>query len=341
MRKYKKVFGIVIFLAIFVLINSILQFILVPSGIVRVIIHELDKGDYKCVFLGTSHGSYGIDSATVSSESGINSTSLCMGGEYIQDSYYLLKRVFETNTPDVIVYDMDFEYLVNMQKNSVSGSSIFNSYPLSMDKVLFFKDKILSLDYRAAFFPWMDYRYNSDNIKSIVKQKMTSAYWNYSAEAVDMKPNNKYMGRGFMYRIRTANNEKVGHMKWDESRVDKKSLYYFQKMVDLCNKHNTKLIMISTPVPVEKIKYTTEQFEAAYAYLDKLAATNNIEYYNFNLVKQSLFSRTKDDYNDFDGHMYGDAAQRFSVVLGQFMKDLSDGQVVKSDYFYDSVWNLE
>lgn len=341
MRKHKKVLGITLFLILVVVTNCILQFVLVPSGIVRVIIHELEQGDFKCIIVGTSHGAYGIDSELITEQSGINTTSLCMGGEYMQDSYYLLKRAFATNNPDTIVLDMDFEYLVNVPKSNISASSIYNSYPISLDKVSYFKEKVLSLDYRAAFFPWMDYRYNYKNIKNIVKCKMTDSYAQYSPDAVEMKPNNIYRGRGFIFRIRTSNQEKVTHISWDESKVDKKSLEYFKKIVKLCKQHNTKLIMVSTPVPVEKMTYSIDEYEEAFQYLDALASDQNIEYYNFNLVKSSLFSRTKDDYNDFDGHLYGDAAERYSEVLGAFMKDIADGTVEKSDYLYDSVRDLQ
>ena len=342
MRKYKKKLVIILFLALLVIINSILNFILVPSTITRVIMHEIEsEHDYKCIFIGTSHGSYGIDSNKVTEVLGSKTMNLCIGGEYLQDSYYLLKRAFETNKPDTIILDMDFEYLLGGPISSLSGSSIYNLYPFSLNKLFYFKDKVLGLDYRAAFFPWMDYRDNFSSAFDVVKTKMSSDYINYSVNAVKMNSNNDYKHNGFLYRERSTHEKILNHLTWDESNVNQQSVQYFNKIVDLCKSKNTKIIMISTPVPVEEITYSKDQFEQAYAYVSGLAEANNIEYYNFSLLKESVFPRNIGDYNDYDGHMYGDTAERFSEILGSFLKDVQDGQVTLSDYFYDSIIDLQ
>jgi len=342
MRKYKKKLVIILFLALLVIINSILNFILVPSTITRVIMHEIEsEHDYKCIFLGTSHGSYGIDSNKVTEVLGSKTMNLCIGGEYLQDSYYLLKRAFETNKPDTIILDMDFEYLLKGPNSSLSGSSIYNLYPFSINKMSYFKDKVLGLDYRAAFFPWMDYRDNFSSALSVVKTKMSADYINYSVNAVKMNANNEYKHNGFLYRERSTHPKIQNHLIWDESNVDQKAVQYLNKIVDLCKSNNTKIIMMTTPVPVEEITYSIDEYEQAYAYVSKLAKANNIEFYNFNLLKESVFQRNIGDYNDYDGHMYGDTAERFSEILGRFLKDVQDGQVTLSDYFYDSIIDLQ
>lgn len=344
LRKHKKIVATLIFIAIFFIINSLLGFALVPSGTARVVLHELQSSnDYKCVFIGSSHGAYGIDADTVTEQTGKKTISLCMGGEYLQDSYYLLRRAFATNTPDTIVLDLDFDYLnaEKSNKGSVSASSIYNSFPLCYDKLFYFKDKILSLDYRAAFFPWMDFRDNFKGANAILKTKLTSAYFNYSPDAINMSPNNIYMGNGFIYRVANKHKESLGHLNWDESKVDQSSVEYLKKIIDLCKSKGTKIVIISVPVPVEQITYSLDEFNEAYTYLAKLAADNDVEYYNFNLIKNTVFPRVIDDYNDYDGHMNGDTAQRFSVVLGNFLKDLESDQLTTSDYFYDSIRDIQ
>ena len=172
MRKSKRLLVTIVFLTVFIIANSIFNFALVLPGLTRVILHELDANDdYKCVILGTSHGSYGIDADIVSQQSDKKTLNLCIGGEYLQDSYYLLKKVFETNHPDTIVFDMDYDYLFNIPRSTISGSSIYNLYPFSLDKLFYFKDKALGMEYRAALFPWMDYRENFSNSINIIKTK--------------------------------------------------------------------------------------------------------------------------------------------------------------------------
>jgi len=340
MRKHKGILLVTVFLVVFIIINSILTFMLVPSCLTRVILHELvSNNDYKCVVLGTSQGAYGIDADIVSKETGRKTMNLCIGGEYLQDSYYLLKKVFETNHPDTIVYDMDYQYLFNIPRSAISGSSIYNLYPFSLDKLFYFKDKALGMEYRAALFPWMDYRENFSNSGNIVKTKLSADYINYNPDTVNMIDNNEYEGRGHIYRERNNHTEKIELIKFNEAGVDQDSVNYFKKIVDMCNAHNTKIIMITTPVSVEQLNASIDEFDKAFTYLSKLAADNNIPYYNFNLVKDSVFSRNMQDYNI--GHLYGDAAGRYSTALGKFLKDVENGQVTTSDYFYNSIRDLK
>ena len=340
MHKHKGILLVTLFLAVFIIINSMLNFMLIPSCLTRVILHELvSSNDYKCVVLGTSHGEYGIDADIVSGQSGKKTINLCIGGEYLQDSYYLLKKVFETNHPDTIVFDMDYDYLFNIPRSAISGSSIYNLYPFSLDKLFYFKDKAMGMEYRAALFPWMDYRENFSNADNIIKTKLSSDYINYNPDTVNMVDNNEYEGRGHIYRERTNRTEKVDLVKFNEAGVDQASVNYFKKIVDLCKSNNTKIIMITTPVSVEQLNASMDEFDKAFTYLSKLAANNNIPYYNFNLVKDSVFPRSLQDYNI--GHLYGDAANRYSIALGKFLTDVEDGQLKVNDYFYDSVRDLK
>ena len=344
MRRYKKLLRTIIFLTVFVIVNSIFNFVLVPPGLTRVILHDLESSDdYKCIILGTSHGSYGIDADIVSQESGIKTMNLCIGGEYLQDSYYLLKQVFETNNPDTIVLDVDFQYLVNVPKNSVAANFIYNAYPNSLDKLSYFNDKILKMEYRATLFTWMDYRNNYSDVITIAKTKLGSDYMNYSGNAVILEKQDVYNGNGFIYRKRTDNLKKdtMPNLTWNDTNVDQESIEYLKKIIDLCKSKNTKIIMTTMPVSVETITNSIDGFDMAYTYLSDLAKANDIEYYNFSLVKEGVFSRSIDDYWDYDGHLYGDAAQRFSVVLGGFLKDSEHAQLRASNYLYNSVRDIQ
>ena len=343
MRKHKNILITIVFLIVFVIVNSILNFLLVPPGLTRVILHELESSDdYKCIVLGTSHGSYGIDADIISQQLGKKTMNLCIGGEYLQDSYYLLKQVFETNNPETIVLDIDFQYLVNVPKNSISANVIYNAYPDSLDKLAYFREKVLGMQYCATLFPWMDYRNNYFDIINITKTKLGSDYNNYSANAVNMEKQDLYYGNGFVYREHTDNSktDTMPNLIWNEDIIDQESIEYLKKIIDLCDSKNAKIIMITTPISVETITNSIDEFEKAYTYLADLAKSENIDYYNFSLVKESVFSRSIEDYWDYDGHLYGDAAQRFSLVLGNFLKEAEHGQAGLSDYLYDSVRDI-
>ena len=80
MRKHKNILISIVFLIMFIIVNNILNFTLVPVGLTRVILHELESsGDYKCIILGTSHGSYGIDADIISQQTEKKTMNLCIG----------------------------------------------------------------------------------------------------------------------------------------------------------------------------------------------------------------------------------------------------------------------
>lgn len=339
LKKKRKILVTIVFMILLVSVNKLLSFALVPPGLTRVILHETETYDFKCVVLGTSHGSYGIDANIVSEVSGVRTMNLCIGGEYMQDSYYLLKQVFETNTPELIVLDVDFQYLVNVPKESISANFIYNAYPTTLNKLSYFKDKIMRMEYRAALFPWLDYRNNYSSMAQIVSVKFGEEYKNFNANAVKMEAVDTYMGNGFIYRNTSSINktDTLGAFVWEPDAVDDESIDYLKKIISLCNEKAVRIVMTTLPISVETIENSFEEYDKAYGYVSDLAATYGVEYYNFNNVKDTVFERNSDDYWDYDGHMYGSAAQRFSKVFGCFIKDIKNNDINSENYLYNSL----
>ena len=72
-----------LFLALCVCITMLLNYALIPPSSVRINLHNLRNGQqYDTIFIGTSHGQYGIDPAAVDQATGTSSVSLCMADAY-------------------------------------------------------------------------------------------------------------------------------------------------------------------------------------------------------------------------------------------------------------------
>ena len=56
--KHKRITLAVLFTALVILLNSLLNFMLVQPGLARTMFYEVKKQDYECLVLGASHGSY-------------------------------------------------------------------------------------------------------------------------------------------------------------------------------------------------------------------------------------------------------------------------------------------
>lgn len=349
MRKHKKIISAVAFMIVVCLTNSFLNFAVVQSGLTRIVVHELNHcDDYKCVVLGQSHSSYGISTEKLGETLGLKTMNMSIGGQYMLDMYYYVQEVFANNSPKVIVLDLDYQYFINIPKerNTVMSTLMYYEYPLSMRKLSYALAKLSDKEYRATFFPWMNHRNDFDIMRPIVMNKLSKDYRNYSAKSVtQIDPNDTYKGGGFIYRNRTKSDKKGNKVGiwWNEEKVDyTESVKYFKKIVNLCRKNNAQVVMISSPINAGTLLNPKEEYYQIEQYMKALADDNNLTYYNFNIVKPEVFDRTDNDYWDYDGHMYGDSAERYSIFLGNFLKKVTDGETINmNDYFYTSVYELD
>lgn len=69
----------ILFLSLCICITAALNYGFIPPSSVRINLHNLRNGEtYDTIFIGTSHGQYGIDPFSVDAASGGSSVSLCM-----------------------------------------------------------------------------------------------------------------------------------------------------------------------------------------------------------------------------------------------------------------------
>lgn len=325
----------VLFLALCAGITAALNYAFIPPSSVRVNLHNLRDGqEYNTVFIGTSHGQYGIDPASVDAVNGGSSVSLCMADAYPDDMYYMLKLACETQSPSRVVYELDPSYWMNEQRSGSTQIFFYQDFPLSRAKAGYFLDKIIRLDFRSALAPWSYYRNLIGEIPEHIRQKQSAAYKNYDPSILDI-PAGYYGGRGFIYRHHVEGEDKgtFNNIPWDESQVKDKAELYFGRIAAFCRKNGIELTVITTPVPQETMDRFSDSYAKSHAYFTGLLETYGLEYYNFNYMKPELMDRSMEGYWDYDGHMDGIKAQEFSAVLARFLSDLDSRTYVSSDYF--------
>lgn len=334
MRSFKGKTGKKVMLAaVFVLIcaaaTALLNYGLIPSNVVRVNLHYLDNGEsYDTIFLGTSHGQYGIDPETVDGITGGNSLNLCMADEYPDDSYYILKLACEKQNPKRIVYELDPSYWMLEQRQGSTQIFFYKEFPLSWAKVEYFFGKIMELDFRSTLAPWGYYRSEYANMGKTIAVKQSEAYKNYDPSVLEI-PAGHYGGYGFLYRDRIEGEEKgtFNNVPFDESKIQEKAVRYFEKIVRFCEEKGIELIVITTPVPKETTDAYADSYEAADRYFGELMSGYGLTYYNFNQIQSDVLSRSMEGYWDYDGHMDGIRAKEFSQVLGTMLYEMDQGKL--------------
>lgn len=337
MKKKRWILPVVIFVLLVIVINSLLNYMLVQPGLSRTIFHESEAGDYDCIIVGASHGSYGYVPEDIENATGMKTMNMCIGGEYLNDSYYVLKYALKFNKPSMVILDVDYQYLVNQHDESILFNSVYNAYPACKEKIGYYFSKMVKEEYRGTFLRWTNYWQCYKTIGETVKKKQSEAYKNYDASVVSMNPYDTYKGQGFIYRSTDYKKSTTPCIEWDEKKVDSGQVDYIKKIVELCRKNNIDIVFTSAVQDPEMVGHLADKFDGADVYIQKLADELSVDYYNFNKLSFQLFDRDTDDFYDREGHMYGSTATAFSQIVGELLSKRADGTLKVSDYLEDSI----
>lgn len=311
-----------IFLILCIVLSGILNWITMPPNVIWMNLHQLkSEGPYDYLFIGTSHGQYGISPEVIERVTGKKSFNLCMADEYPVDTYYLMKEAYKEQKPKKIIYELDPSYWMMDQRLGATAILFYKELPWSKNKAEYFLDKIMKLDYRESIFPWSYYRNNLLQAPQIIKKKMSREYREYAPAILDV-PGGHYGGRGFLYQdaVEGADKGTYNNVPWDEGQVRSDAIRYFEKMVSYCRKEGIELEAITLPVPTDTVANMPESYERSDQYFEELMERYQVPYHNFNMDSELDFDRSMDSYWDYDGHMYGPAGEKFSEELGEYLK---------------------
>lgn len=340
MKKRRWILPVVIFIALVIAINSLLNYMLIQPGLSRSIFHEAKEGGFDCIIVGASHGSYGYSSEVLKNETGMKTMNMCMGGEYYNDAYYVLKYALKYNKPKLVILDTDYQYLVNEHDESILFNSIYNAYPLCKEKLGYYFSKMVKEEFRGTFLKWTNYWQCYKTIGQTVAKKQSEAYKNYDSSVVSMNPYDIYKGQGFIYRNSDYKKSDTPCIEWDESKVDKGQVGYIKKIVNLCRKNNIDIVFASAVQDPEMVGHQVDKFAAADQYIQKLADELSVDYYNFNKLRFQIFARDTSGFYDREGHMYGETAMVFSQVAGEVLAKRAEGTLYIDNYFDKNITNL-
>ena len=322
MRNFKKNIYPVLFIAVILCINEILVLALKPYTSFRNDMHKLETNQYDDLFVGTSHGKAGINPEIVDKITGEKSLNLCLGGEEVQDSYYIIKESCRVNKPKKIIYELDPGYWVSTATLGPEYRTVYDEFSMSEVKAEYYLDKIWSVDFRTTLFPWYLYRKGIKGAGARFTSKFSHAYKNYD-DSFYNEPSQAYTSQG-QIRIHRSDAPKTeaNLILWDEKKLKSDAVKSFKKIVKLCKENNIKLTVVTTPVPQETLEKYHNNFENANKFFTSLMEKEGVEYYNYNYQEISGFDRSLNGFSDYEGHMYENQSDVFSEEIGKIVKDM-------------------
>lgn len=320
MRSSKKMRRLLTAVVLIIIILLGLDYILYPCTFMRNDIHTVTTQEHQDIFLGTSHGKMNIDPNTISTITGKDGHNLCVGGEYGIDAYYLAKLLIEKQKPERIVYEIDPGYFATQKEQGNNYLLFYHQFPLSVAKAEYFTSLLLDCDFRSVLFPWYEYSLSYE-VKSIPKTVLKK--WNRNYDVEDLKSDSQeYHEDGFIerYGVDTSKLTMTQPKLFTKDSVNTQSMEYLQKLIKLCREENIDFVAVTTPIPSETLEQYKESYNEAWDYFESFFERENVHYLNFNTTYYDFFSHDINSYTDYDGHMNGDAAKKYSVVLAYFLK---------------------
>ena len=312
----------VLFITLILCANEILVLALKPCTNFRNDMHKLETCQYDDLFVGTSHGKAGINPEVVDKITGEKSLNLCLGGEEVQDSYYIIKETCRVNKPKKIIYELDPGYWVTSATLGPEYRTVFDEFPMSEVKAEYYLDKIWNVDFRTTLFPWYLYRKGIKGAATRFCSKFSREYRNYD-DMFYNQPAQSYTEQG-QIRIHRSDAPKTetNLILWDENQLKPDAVKSFEKIMKLCKENNIKLTVITTPVPQEILEKYHDNFESANKFFTSFMEKKEITYYNYNYQEILEFDRSLNGFSDYEGHMYEEQSDVFSEEIGKVVRDM-------------------
>jgi len=331
---------ILCFSVVFLLLQSVLAFVAVPArSYSRLMLHELYSSSepIDIGFLGASRFFRGVNTKEIDEQLGINSFDLGSSNQSLADAYYLLRETYRYRPVKLLVLDLSANRLYADASN-FSAAIVLDYMKFSKNKAAYFFGAVDYEDYFKTLLPGLHYNNEllSTTWLSNAPIKLSRAYREYSPE-VARYPETWYSGKGYI-SVSTAykdrNIGKVNVAKWEPERVSKESLAYVEKIIGLCRTNGTDVICMSVPTPMASFG-SMGNYQEYFDYIKIFLEQYDVPYYNFTLVKPSVFLCKETNFTD-PMHLNVEGALSFTNKLAGFFREYQAGTLNPEDYFYDS-----
>ena len=322
MRSFRKTAWCALFLALCAAANGILNYFLVPYTYTRADAHNLRTAQYEELFVGSSHRKCGLDPAVMREVSGKASINVCQGGEYPVDSYFLVKEAARHRKLSRVILEVDPGYWVTKPNQTADYAVFYPEMEFSPVKIEYFLGKMMQADFRTTLFPWYLYRKEIRQISGNLEMKRSSVYKNCGTEPFSSSVQD-YRQDGMIVR-KVSEGDKTQEDKpvlFNRKELNPDAGKYFEKLVRFCEKEGIRLIAVTTPIP----RVTYEKYQKAYdcgtAYFTSYMEKLGVPYYNFTRGWEYGMPYQLEDFADYEGHMYGDAAAEFTEIFGKILEE--------------------
>lgn len=328
MRDSKKaILSTVAVLLIFVLLSGI--FLVFSSPFT----HNYDwylreelSGSLDFLIAGASHGQCALYTKEIDQVTGSNSYNLCYDSEKNYEKYYLLNKELTRNDIKTVVLELSYDTLQSSGKTDYTNANVFS---------------IMRMDSFSDRMPYFLNNVNLDNKLYVYANLMYQGLFEIlrpqnpvDDKQADLKGSLFIAGKDHSLASEDVVDSYNKNM-FSVSSFKEDTVKGFTDLIRLCQDHGARVIIAVVPVS-DNFLWCTDNLDEFSTWAKKYCADNNVEYYDFNLLKEryTLFSDI-DCYSTDIHHMSKKGSKIFTEVFANIIQEASNGTVV-SEYFYSS-----
>lgn len=348
MNAIKRILGVLIAICLFAVCADFWKYILVDDSrsFTRIMMHQLyeSDGNIDILFVGSSHVYRTFVPNITDKEFGAYTFNAGTSSQFMDGSLAIIKEACKGNDIKHVYLEMCYEIaggVNNKDRTGLTSTYIISDYMRpsfnkidylihASDKKYWINSFLIPRRYWSNFF-------DSTCVKDIIASKQTEEYKNFDYQKKD-GDEGFYVDRGFV-----ANDEAVSSETYFNSlafnEIEVGTLItcnsdWYKSLVEIvkyCKKNNIEITLFVTPEP-EWTLVGKGNYDTYYKFLVDIANDLKVEFYDFNLCKNSFFDANDRSLFKDEDHLNTKGAEKFSSLFGQFFT----GKFSPEDVFYES-----
>jgi hypothetical protein len=278
--------------------------------------YNLENNSTDVIFFGNSLSIININPVILWEEEGIPSYTLGTGAQPFWVTYFLMKETFKYQSPGIIV--LETYIIINGQTYTHNAYTATGPLRMSKNKM----DAIMASDSPSGLllgFPVYHARRNLTREDFIIKR-----YDNTSGPR-------KMNGFHYTNHIEPFERPRFQYTPDVISEIPETQLENLMKIIKFVKEQNTVLLLLESP---HAVQFSQDQ----YNFIKKIAAENNINYIDYNVLSEEINIDYQTDFADWI-HLNYHGAAKLSKHLGRYLHDVYGLEDKRNDGAYAS-WNV-
>lgn len=312
------------------------------SSYTRLMMHELyhTKENIDLAFVGSSHVYRSLVPEVTDAGFGAHTFNLGTSSQPMDGSLALIRELAAGNEVRQIYLEMYYgiaSMCSYQERTELTSVYIISDYMKPSLRRLSFLTQAVPKPYWPDGFllarrNWKKF-FDADYVKNVIAAKQTESYRNCTWVKSEGQTE-YYVERGFVANDAVAPENGFYPSAYSPVLLDeisddwKRSL---RQIIRFCKKKNIALTLFISPMQ-EAVIAGKGNYDAYHQLVRQIAKEEQLEFYDFNLVKPQYFITAGNRYFKDEDHLNTAGAYAFSRLFGDFFT----GKIAQEDLFYDS-----